>query len=174
MIFTLNKSLEILKNTPEVLTTMLRHISRDWTEAKEEENKWSVKDVIAHLIICEKTNWIVRAEIILSEASEKKFTPIDMTAHFELSQNNSLEKLLEEFFVIREKNIHTLKDYKLKETDFSKTAVHPKLGAVNLSQLLATWVAHDLSHMAQVSRIMAKQCKEQVGPFVEFLSIMNK
>lgn len=170
----LNKSLEILQNTPEVLSTLLRPLSGDWTDTKEEENKWSVKDVLAHLILCEKTNWIVRVNIILSDAPEKRFTPIDMTAHFELSQNHSLEKLLEEFFLTREKNIQVLKDYELKETDFSKTAVHPTLGEVNLGQLLATWVAHDLSHLAQVSRIMAKQCKEQVGPFIEFLNIMNR
>jgi len=173
MKFDLDKSLEVLEKTPAVLFTMLRHLSSDWTEHHEGGDAWSVKEVIAHLIICEKTNWIVRTKIILSDDAGKTFSPIDMTTHFGLAQSKSLEKLLEEFSLIRENNLSTLKNYKLKEADLLRTAIHLKLGEVNLQQLIATWVTHDLSHTAQIARIMAKQCKEQVGPFDVYLNILN-
>ena len=173
MEFSLHKSSEILEGTPAVLSAMLINLSEDWIIANEGENTWSVKEVVAHLIICEKTNWLVRAKVILSDSRNKTFVPIDMKAHFELAKNNLLPNLLLEFKQLRESNLKELINLQLSENDLKKSAIHPKLGEVNLQQLLATWVAHDLSHIAQISRVLAKQYKEHVGPFITFLRILN-
>jgi uncharacterized damage-inducible protein DinB len=173
MNFSLDRSLEILENTPRVLSSMLNNLSEDWTTTNEGENTWSPKEVIAHLIVCEKTNWIIRAKLILSDSPDKTFIPIDMVAHFKLSKNNSLQELLKEFSQLRENAIKELTRVKLEEADFMKTAIHPKLGEVNLQQVIATWVTHDLAHITQISRVMAKQNKENVGPFETFLRILK-
>lgn len=168
-----SKSLEVLQNTPQVLSAMLSNLSEGWTTTNEGENTWSTKEVVAHLIICEKTSWLVRAKIILSDTPHKTFAPIDMAAHFELSKNNSMQDLLKEFSRLRKNAIKELTSFKLEEAGMVKTAIHPKLGEVNLKQLIATWVTHDLAHIAQISRVMAKQNKENVGPFETFLRILK-
>lgn len=173
MKFSLNKSLEILEGTPDILSAMLNSLSEEWILENEGENTWSAKEILAHLIICEKTNWLIRAKIILSDSPDRTLVPIDMMGHFELSKNSLLHDLLREFKQLREGNIKELKNLHLGENDFKKTATHPKLGEVNLQQLLATWVTHDLNHIAQISRVIAKQNKENVGPFIAFLKILN-
>ena len=173
MNFSLPKSLEILERTPNVLKAMLSGINEAWTDKNEGEGTWSVKEVVAHLIVCEETNWIVRANIILSGNTNLTFVPINMTAHFELSREHSLNALMEEFTRIRTENIKTLINLNITEQDFTTTAIHPKLGEINLQQLIATWVTHDLSHLNQITRVMAKQYKQDVGPFIQFLRILN-
>lgn len=165
--------MDVLERTPGVLFSMLDGLDDEWTSSNEGENTWTAKEVVAHLIICEKTNWLVRTKIILSDATEKSLMPIDMQGHFQLASSNSTHELLTQFAELRDSSIKELSNLNLEEQDFIKTAVHSKLGVVNLQQLIATWVTHDLTHIAQVARVMAKQNAEQVGPFETFLRILK-
>jgi hypothetical protein len=135
---------------------------------------WSVFDVVGHLIHGEKTDWMVRIEIIISDSSNKEFKPFDRFAQFQESKGKSFEQLLNEFKSLREMNIKKLEGLNLKESDFIKTGIHPKFGAVTLSQLISAWVIHDLGHISQISRVMAKQYKEQAGPWIEYLRILQQ
>lgn len=171
--FSLQNTVAVLNNTPTVLTTLVNNLSEDWIKANEGENTWTILEVIAHLIICDESNWLPRADIILSDKEQKQFTSINMMAHFELASNNSLAALLEQFSKLRKKMIKQLLSYNLQEADFLKTATHPVIGEVNLQQLLSTWVAHDLTHIGQIARIMATQCKKDIGPFIEFLKRLH-
>jgi uncharacterized damage-inducible protein DinB len=173
MTFTLEKSIEILERTPSVLNAMLEHLSPEWVHSNEGEETWSVYDIVGHLIHGEKTDWIPRMEIILSGKADKQFPPFDRFAQFEESRGKSLSQLLEEFKRLREKNIALLVSKKLTSKALEEKGIHPALGEVTLSQLLATWTVHDLNHIAQISRVMAKQYKEAVGPWVEYLRILQ-
>jgi len=174
MAFRLEKSIEILERTPNVLYTMLHGISNDWTLNNEGGETWSAFDVVGHLIHGEKADWVLRAEIILSKNPDKKFEPFDRFAQFEESKGKTLLQLLDEFKILRKKNIDRLLSKNLTEKDFEKTGVHPAFGRVSLSQLVSTWVAHDLDHIAQIARVMAKQYKEDVGPWIEYLKILRQ
>ncbi|WP_276372332.1 DinB family protein [Chryseolinea sp. H1M3-3] len=174
MNFSLEKSIQILERTPEVLYLMLSNLSDDWTTKNEGDGTWSVYDIIGHLIHGEKTDWMPRAEIILSENADKDFQPFDRFAQFEESKGQSLPQLLEEFKDLRKKNIDQLRSKKVTEPKFALTGIHPAFGEVTLSQLLSTWVVHDLNHIAQISRVMAKQYKTAVGPWVEYLGILKQ
>jgi uncharacterized damage-inducible protein DinB len=173
MNFTLEKSIEILERTPGVLTALLQNISADWTSRNEGGQTWSVYDIIGHLIHGEKTDWIPRADIILSEKPDKNFEPFDRLAQFEESKGKSLTQLLDEFSIVRKKNIEYLRSKKLTSKNLEEKGIHPAFGEVTLSQLLSTWVVHDLNHIAQISRVMAKQYKEEVGPWIEYLRILQ-
>lgn len=174
MDFSFPKTLEILERTPQVLDALMGGLSDSWTQSNEGENTWSPKEVLAHLIVCEKTDWMVRARIILEGDPSKSFEPIDMEAHFELARNRDLSALFAEFKKLREASLAELQRQSLSEIDFARSALHPKLGQVTLKELLATWAVHDLSHTAQIAKVMAKQYKESVGPFAAFLSILNR
>ena len=174
MVFSLKRSVEILERTPDVLYTMVYGISDYWTQHNEGGETWSVFDVVGHLIHGEKADWVTRAEIILSENPDKKFAPFDRLAQFEESKGKTLAQLLEEFKLLRKKNIERLLSKNLTEKDFDKTGIHPSFGEVKLSQLLSTWVAHDLDHISQVARVMAKQYREDVGPWIEYLKILKQ
>ena len=173
MNFTLEKSLEILERTPKVLITMLQDISDDWTSANEGGETWSVYDILGHLIHGEKTDWVPRADIILSETTDKAFKPFDRFAQFEDSKGKSLNQLLDEFKILREHNVEHLRSKKLTDKNLEEKGIHPAFGEVTLSQLLSTWVAHDLNHIAQISRVMAKQYLTEVGPWTAYLKIMQ-
>lgn len=173
MSFTVEKSIEILERTPEVLETMLQNVSADWTENNEGGETWSVFDVLGHLVHGEKTDWIARMEIILSDAPDKTFKPFDRFAQFEESKGKTLGLLLDEFKELRKKNIGILRAKNLTGKNLEEKGVHPVFGEVNLAQLLATWTVHDLDHIAQISRVMAKQYKKEVGPWIEYLRILN-
>lgn len=173
MNFTIEKSIEILERTPDVLTTMLQDISVDWTSANEGEKTWSVYDVVGHLIHGEKTDWVPRAKIILSEKPDKSFEPFDRFAQFEESKGKSLTALLMEFKGLRKKNIEYLRSKNVTEKNLNEKGIHPAFGEVTLSQLLSTWVVHDLNHISQISRVMAKQYKAEVGPWIEYLKILQ-
>jgi hypothetical protein len=173
MKFSLEKLLVILENTPAVISTLLDSLDDEWIMAKESENTWTVKDVVAHLIVCEQTNWIPRAQIILSEEQERVLTTVDMNVHFEMAQGNTLENLIELFKNSRKSSLNTLKGFNLQDKDFDKIAIHPKIGEVTLKQLISTWATHDLTHLTQITRIMAKQNKENVGAFESFLNILK-
>jgi len=174
MHFTIEKSIEILERTSGVLNAMLHNISADWTSNNEGEETWSVYDIIGHLIQGEKTDWIPRAAIILSEKADRTFEPFDRFAQFEESKNKSLTQLLDEFKILREKNIEVLRSKKISENDLQETGIHPAFGTVSLSQLLSTWVVHDLNHIAQIARVMAYQYKEAVGPWIAYLGILQQ
>lgn len=173
MNFNISKSIEILERTPDVLIAMLHPISPDWTTSNEGGETWSVYDVVGHLIEGEKTDWIPRMEIILSKRKDKTFEPFNRFAQFEESKGSSLEKLLEEFKQLRKKNIELLRSKKLTDTSGQEKGIHPVFGEVTLAQLLSTWTVHDLNHISQIARVMAKQYKTEVGPWVEYLRILQ-
>jgi uncharacterized damage-inducible protein DinB len=173
MKFELKKTLEIIERTPRVLYALLQGISNDWVYNNEGEKTWNVFDVVGHLIVCEKTDFIPRATIILSNSNNKTLAPLDMNAQFEWNKGKALPDLLKEFEQLRKESIQSLRKLNLTETDFQKTATHPKLGRLTLRELLATWVAHDLNHISQIVRVMAKQYKYEMGPFVDSVSIVK-
>lgn len=172
MEFSLDKSLEIITHTPVVISTLLHNLSDDWTNHNEGENTWTVKEVVAHLIVCEQTNWLPRIRIILNNPGTV-FSPMDMQAHMELAANYSLRELLAQFDQLRANAVRELKEYQLQEDDFLKTADHPVIGKVSLVNLISTWTAHDMTHLAQIARIIARQNKELVGNFKQYLNILN-
>jgi uncharacterized damage-inducible protein DinB len=173
MTSTLEKSIEILERTPQVLTTLLPGLSDDWTMQNEGGETWSPYAIIGHFIQCEKTDWIPRTEIILSEKVDKTFEPFDRFAHFKMSKGKSLAQLLEEFALLRQKSIEFLTSKQLTEIELTSKGIHPAFGEVTLSQLLATWVVHDLNHLAQIARVMAFQYKSEVGPWIAYLGILQ-
>jgi uncharacterized damage-inducible protein DinB len=174
MNFTIEKSIEILERTPAVLETLLTGVSADWTENNEGGETWRVFDVLGHLVHGEKTDWIPRMEIVLADAPDKTFKPFDRFAQFEESKGKTLDELLEEFKSLRKKNVDILRSKNLTGENLSAKGIHPAFGDVTLAQLLATWTVHDLDHIAQISRVMAKQYKEAVGPWAEYLKILNQ
>lgn len=173
MNFNLSKSIEILERTPVVLHSLLQNISPDWTLNNEGEQTWSVYDIIGHLIEGEKTDWVPRMEIILSYNADKTFRPFDRFAQFEESKGQSLMELLNEFKMLRQKNVEVLRSKKLTGKELELTGFHPVFGEVTLAQLLSTWTVHDLNHIAQVARVMAKQYRQDVGPWLAYLGILR-
>jgi hypothetical protein len=173
MQYSLEKSYQILERTPTVLCSLLTGLSDDWIMNNEGPETFSPYDVIGHLIQGEKTDWRNRAMMILEHGTEKTFVPFDRFAQFEESKGKSLSQLLDEFERLRKESLVWLRSLNLTETDFDKKGIHPSLGEVTLRQLLSTWVAHDLTHIAQVSRVMAKQYKEEIGPWLEYFRILN-
>lgn len=173
MEFNLDDAINVLSRSPNVLRAILQGLPSEWIKSNEGENTWSPYDVLGHLIHGERTDWITRAKTVLKEGEEKVFKPFDRFAQFTESQGKSLEELLDIFESLRQENIQTLKEMKLSQQDLTKTGTHPELGKVQLKELLATWVAHDLDHIVQISRTMAKQYKEEVGPWHKYLSVMK-
>ena len=171
--FSIEKSIEILERTPIVLSQLLNGLSADWTTENEGGETWSAYDVIGHLIQGEKTDWMVRLELILSTDPDKHFAPFNRFAQFENSRGKSLQQLLEEFKEKRMSNLQKLRALNITSNDLNKKGIHPTFGEVTLSQLISTWVVHDLDHLSQISRVMAKQYKEEVGPWIEFLKVLR-
>lgn len=174
MEYNINKALEILERTPKTLSVFLLNVSDEWVLCNEGDNTWSVFDVVGHLIHGEKTDWMQRLEIILNDSNNKAFESFDRFAQFENSKGKTLSQLLEEFSELRTKNLKHFKALNLSKTELDQKGIHPELGEVTLKQLLATWVTHDLGHIAQIARIMAKQYKEEVGPWEAYIPILNK
>lgn len=172
MEFALTTGVAILERTPATLRAMLTGLSADWTNATEGPNTWSPLLNVAHLIHGERTDWITRAKIILAQGASRKFAPFDMAAH--LAERRPMAELLDEFATLRVENVATLKGWKLTNAQLALTGEHPEFGTVTLRQLLATWVAHDLGHIAQISRVMAKQYREAVGPWRAYLPVLDR
>ena len=172
MDFNLDKSILILERTPVVLEQLLSGLPDDWTKNNEGGESWSPYDVMGHLIHGERTDWIARARMILN-GEHKTFPVFNRTAMFEESKGKSLPDLLAEFKSVREENLKTLRSLNLTEKDFDKTGIHPKFGEVTLRQLLSTWTIHDLTHLAQVARVMAKQYKQAIGPWLEYMRLLQ-
>ncbi|HMX03257.1 MAG TPA: DinB family protein [Chitinophagales bacterium] len=173
MSFSIERSIEILERTPLVLKQLLSGLPEHWTGVNEGPETWSPYDVIGHLIHGETTDWTKRMDIILSDGGNKEFATFDRFAQFQESKGKSLEQLLNTFHDERKSNITYLLSKNISKTDLQKTGIHPKFGKVTLQQLLSTWVAHDLDHIMQISRVMAKQYREDVGPWKEYLKIMQ-
>lgn len=174
MVFELNKSIEILERTPRVMSALLDGLNDEWITNNEGPETWTPYDVIGHLIHGEKTDWLVRANIILSDKPNKTFAPFDRFAQFEQSKGKSITQLLKEFQELRNRNLAELRSKNLLPEDLARTGIHPSFGSVTLGHLLATWVAHDLGHIAQITRVMAKQYKDEVGPWREFLPVLDR
>jgi len=174
MTFELDKAIIILNRTPKTLYALLKNLPEDWTHKNEGKDTWSPFDVLGHLVHGEKTDWIERAKIILENETDKTFLPFDRFAQYKDSEGKSINDLLEEFKLLRQNNIEILKGLQLTESDFKREGLHPNLGKVTLEQLLATWVTHDLAHIAQIIRVMAKQYKYEVGPWSEYIGILNE
>lgn len=173
MKFSLENSYKILERTPLVLKSLLSNLSDDWVLNNEGAETFSPYDVIGHLIHGEKTDWATRTKLILEFGVSKPFVPWNRFAQFEESKWKELGQLLDEFEVIRTTNIVWLKSLNLLEADLDKKGMHPELGEITVRNLLATWVVHDLTHIAQVTRVMAKQYKEEMGPWPQFFRILN-
>lgn len=173
MRYTETEALQILERTPAVLHSLLQGLSEGWVVNNEGPDTFSPYDVIGHLIHGEKTDWVVRAKVILEFGTTQPFTPWDRFAQLEESQGKSLEQLLSEFEELRKQNVSWLKGLGLKEKDLDKAGTHPVLGEVTLRNLLSTWVVHDLTHIAQITRVMAKQYKSDMGPWPEFFRILS-
>lgn len=174
MKFDLQKSIEILERTPLVLTSMLNGISKEWLHTNEGKDTWSPYDIIGHLIVGEKTDWVVRAKIILSDLEDKQFVPFDRFAQLQAKQDIPIAELLAEFTLLRKDNLIALKSLYITQEDIKRKGIHPELGDVTLSELLATWTAHDLGHINQIARVMAKQYKNEVGPWKAYLKIVHQ
>lgn len=173
MNFQISKTIEILSQTPETVKSLLRNLSDEWIYASEDENSWSPFDVVGHLIHAEETDWIPRAEIILKKGDNPFFEPFDRFGHLEKVKGKTLAELLDEFTEIRAKNIEILKSWNLTDEQLNLRGIHPELGSVTLTQLLATWAVHDLTHLRQIVTVMAKQYTENVGAWKEYLSILK-
>lgn len=173
MKYSLEKSIEVLERTPVVLKTLLSNLDESWVINNEGPETFSPYNVIGHLIHGEKTDWPVRTKIILEFGLTKPFEPYDRFAQYEESKEKTIAQLLDKFEMVRKENMIWFKGLNLTETDLDKKGMHPKLGEVTLRNLLATWVVHDLTHIAQITRVMAKQYKEEMGPWPEFFRILD-
>lgn len=173
MEFNLNNATEILKQTPATLTLMLEGLSQDWTESKDDKTNWAPYDVIGHLIYCEEADWIPRARIILGGDPTKTFASFDRFAQFELYRTQTMTELLKLFREKREESLKTLLDWQLTDEKLEMISNHPDLGRVTLGNLLSTWVVHDLSHIRQIVAYMARKYETNVGPWKQYLSILN-
>jgi hypothetical protein len=174
MTFELSKSIEILQQTPHTLATMLSGLSDDWLQHNEGQDTWSPYDIVRHLVHGEKTDWMVRIKIILSTKEDKTFEPFDRFAQQNDSNGKTIQDVLEEFKKLRSQNLQELKKLHITAADFTKEGIHPAFGTVNLQQLLAAWVVHDLGHIAQITRVMAKQYTKEVGPWRAYMGVLDR
>ncbi|MGH7495623.1 MAG: DinB family protein [bacterium] len=174
MEFQLAQALEILQRTPATLNALLRGVSEDWTHNHEGGESWSPHAVVGHLIHGEETDWIPRAKIILEYGESKAFEPFDRFAMLEKFKNSSLLELLDLFAEWRQRSLSALVQLNITPEKLGRRGLHPELGTVTLHQLLATWVVHDLSHLAQIARVMCKQYQEAVGPWQAYLPILHR
>lgn len=163
----------MLERTPVALRAQLHGLSTEWTTPNEGDGTWSVRDIVAHLIHGEHTDWIPRARIILAGDENATFAPFDREGGFDEARRKPLEELLKTFQTLRTENLRTIDGFRLTERHLAMAARHPRFGRVTLPQLLATWAVHDLNHIAQINRVMSRQYQGEVGPWREFLGILK-
>jgi hypothetical protein len=173
MNFDLDRSIEVLERSPATLRALLGGVGASWVQGTEGAETFSPFDVVGHLIDGEETDWIPRARIILAQGPNLRFEPYDRFRHRTRNSGASLELLLAEFARLRGANLELLRSWKLTARELDLPGQHPSLGPVTLRQLLAAWVVHDLGHVAQVARVMAKQYRDEVGPWVPFLPVLT-
>ena len=174
MQFQLTHALEVLDRTPATFRALLGGLTEAWTAPNEGPDTFSPFDNIGHLIHGERTDWIPRARIILAQGPTRRFEPYDRFAQYRESEGKSMAELLDEFASLRAVNVATLRGWQLSDAQLALEGEHPAFGTVTLRQLLATWVAHDLGHVAQTSRVMAKQYREAVGPWRAYLPVLDR
>jgi DinB superfamily len=167
------QTISLLMHTPATLNALLRDLPESWTMRNEGEKTMSAFDVVGHLINGERTNWMPRARMILQFGESREFEPFDRWKQIRDSQGKSLGQLLNEFASLRSESLTELRALNLRKEDLERSGRHPALGAVTLSQLLASWVAHDLTHLHQITRIMAHQYREAVGPWSRYLGVLQ-
>jgi hypothetical protein len=174
MAFRLPAAVAVLERTPAVLRALLAGLPDEWTRATEGPETWSPYDVLGHLIHGERTDWIPRARIILDQGPVRRFEPFDRFAQFQESEGKTLDTLLDELASLRRESLATLAEWRLTDAQLALEGEHPTFGTVTLRQLLSTWVTHDLSHIAQTVRVMAKQYRDEIGPWRAFQPIMDR
>ncbi|HLZ45891.1 MAG TPA: DinB family protein [Gemmatimonadales bacterium] len=173
MQFDLDAAIDVLRRTPSVLHALLHHAAAVWSDGNEGPDTFSPFDVVGHLIDGEETDWMPRARIILSQGTNRRFEPYDRFRHRGRNTQRTLDSLLNEFARLRAENLRLLASWKLTDAQLDLTGEHPALGAVTLRQLLAAWVVHDLGHIAQAGRVMAKQYRLDVGPWASYLPVLT-
>lgn len=173
MPFNLDETVALLERTPKALDVFLRDLPDAWTQTNEGHDTWSPFGVIGHLIHGERTDWIPRVRRLLESGESRAFDPFDRLAQTRESEGKTLGQLLDEFAQLRSQNLATLRSFDLKPQDYSRRGKHPSLGTVTLANLLATWAAHDLTHLHQISRVMAHQYRGDVGPWSAYLGVMH-
>jgi hypothetical protein len=173
MVFNLVQATDILSRTPIILKSLLSNLPTEWVFGNEGDQTWSPFDVLGHLIHGERTDWLPRIRIILQAGESETFEPFDRFAQFEASKGKSLEDLLSSFAESRSANLEALNKLNITAEDLVRRGKHPELGTVSLEELIATWVVHDLDHLAQMTRTLAKQYKEAVGPWEAYLSVLK-
>jgi hypothetical protein len=172
MEFDLEEAIPILERTPSVISKLLCDLPERWTRVDEGPDTWSPRQVVAHLINGEQTDWIPRARIILKQEKYRRFDPFDRFA--DIKTPRPLRDLLSELETLRGQNVATLRGWNLKDRDMELTGEHPELGNVTMRQLLATWVVHDLSHIAQIARTMTRAYTEAVGPWTAYFRVLQR
>ncbi len=173
MEYRFDDALPILRRTPSVLRALLAGLPDRWTRATEGPGTWSPFDVVGHLIHGERDDWVPRVEHLLEHGDAVPFRPFDREAMFRNSKGKTLTELLDEFESLRARSLERLEALSLGDGDFGRTGLHPALGRVTLGHLLATWVAHDLAHLSQIVRTMARQYTDAVGPWAEYISMLK-
>lgn len=163
----------LLSRTPGTLRELLQGVSEPLATGNEGSETWSPFDIVAHLIHADHVNWIPRLTHILNEGEGHPFEPFDRSGHVELARGKTLDALLTTFAEVRAESVNRLLDLGLTKADFARTGTHPTFGRVTLAQQLTTWVVHDLSHLAQIARVMAKQMKTEIGPWTAFIPIVT-
>lgn len=171
--FSLDEAVALLARTPATLDALLRGLPDAWIDGNEGDQTWSPFDVVGHLIHGERTDWIPRAKIILEHGEARPFDKFDRFAQFAISEGGSLPAMLDEFAALRRENLQSLNALALTDADLDRRGRHPELGVVTLRQLLSTWVAHDLDHIVQISRVIARQYSDEVGPWRAYLRIIS-
>lgn len=171
--FVMDEAVAILARTPLTLDALLRDLSPGWIAANEGGGTWSPYDVVGHLVHGERTDWLPRARIILEHGESRAFEPFNRLAQFAESQERPLASLLDEFATLRQTNLRELSAFGIADRDLDRRGCHPELGVVTLRQLLSTWVAHDLDHVMQISRVLARQYSDEVGPWRAYLRVIS-
>jgi hypothetical protein len=173
MTFDLDQAVAVLARTPATVRALLQGLDESWTCANEGPDTFTAFDNVGHLIDGEETDWLPRARIILAGGPDPRFEPYDRFRHYARNAGRTLPSLLDEFEALRGANLETLRSWRLTDAQLDLEATHPGLGRVTLRQLLAAWVVHDLGHIAQISRVMAKQYREAIGPWAPYLPVVT-
>jgi hypothetical protein len=171
--FEIRSAMEVLGRTPRTVRALLEDLPEPWIRGTEGPDTFSPFDVVGHLIDGEETDWMPRAKIILAKSADPRFEVYDRFRHRGRNAGRPLRTLLDEFTTLRAANLRLLDSWRLGARELALTGIHPTFGPVTLRQLLAAWVVHDLGHIAQVARVMAKQYKEAVGPWVPFMPVLT-
>jgi hypothetical protein len=171
--FSLDEAIAVLSRTPRALDALLRDLPESWVRCNEGKETWSAFDIVGHLVVGERTDWMPRARIILKNGEARAFDPFDRFAQGRENQGKSLDVLLDDFSCLRTENLAALRALNLQPEDLARRGKHPELGVVTLSQLLATWAVHDLTHVHQLSRVMADRYRDAVGPWSAYLGVLQ-